>query len=133
MHIGEPEIAARITVGEALVIEAEQRKPDGSDAGLVGPGGTSYRLASRAECLRCHTPWNGFANGFQPQELADFPAFAGQPAREVDERGAALLWDLVKPMPRKKDSTETTSWPLPPPDVIEKAPVQSLASERSRL
>jgi putative heme-binding domain-containing protein len=73
-----------------------QWKPDGSDAGLVGPGGgevevpaaawkggTHYRLASRAECLRCHTPWNGFANGFHPLQLADFPAFAGQPARET--------------------------------------------------
>lgn len=69
---------------------------DGSDAELVGPagaeievpaagwkGGTRYRIASRAECLRCHTPWNGFANGFQPVQLAGFPAFPGQPARET--------------------------------------------------
>lgn len=73
-----------------------QWKKDGSDAELVGPGGgevevpaagwkggSRYRIASRAECLRCHTPWNGFANGFQPVQLADFPAFAGQPARET--------------------------------------------------
>lgn len=68
---------------------------DGTDADLVGEdgaevevpaegwkGGTRYHIASRAECLRCHTPWNGFANGFQPLQLSGFPAMAGNAARE---------------------------------------------------
>lgn len=71
-------------------------RPDGTDAELVGAdgaevevpaegwkGGTRYRIAGRAECLRCHTPWNGFANGFQPVQLSGFPAMAGHAARET--------------------------------------------------
>jgi putative heme-binding domain-containing protein len=46
-------------------------------------GGPRYRIASRAECLRCHTSWNEFVNGFQPVQLAGFPAFPGLPAREA--------------------------------------------------
>lgn len=46
-------------------------------------GGPRYRIAGRAECLRCHTSWNEFVNGFQPAQLAGFPAFPGLPARET--------------------------------------------------
>lgn len=38
-----------------------------------------HRLHARAECVRCHTPWTGFALGFQPQQLAQI---GGRPARE---------------------------------------------------
>lgn len=73
-----------------------QWNADGSDAELVGSsgaeievpaagwkGGTRYRIASRAECLRCHTPWSGFANGFQPIQLTGFPAHDPATARET--------------------------------------------------
>jgi putative heme-binding domain-containing protein len=49
----------------------------GTDAELVGLNGgvktmqgREIRLHSRAECSRCHTPWAGFALGFQPQQLS---------------------------------------------------------------
>ena len=38
-----------------------------------------HRFHARAECGRCHTPWTGFALGFQPQQLAEI---SGRPARE---------------------------------------------------
>ena len=62
---------------------------EGTDAELVGPNGDerkidltgeqypggkhryNYRFQNRAECLRCHNAWNGFALGFQPQQLVD--------------------------------------------------------------
>ncbi|MEX2577698.1 MAG: PQQ-dependent sugar dehydrogenase [Verrucomicrobiales bacterium] len=46
-------------------------------------GGTRYRIASRAECMRCHNMWNQFTPAFEPMQLAGFPAFPRQPAREV--------------------------------------------------
>ncbi|MBL9114739.1 MAG: PQQ-dependent sugar dehydrogenase [Verrucomicrobiaceae bacterium] len=60
---------------------------DGRDAELVGPSGDwarttlsskpdsgrslpiERRLHSRAECMRCHTMWTGYVNGFQPQQI----------------------------------------------------------------
>jgi putative heme-binding domain-containing protein len=62
-----------------------------TDAELVGvngaenevsiPGATpiQHRFHARAECARCHTPWTGFALGFQPQQLSQI---SSQPARE---------------------------------------------------
>jgi putative heme-binding domain-containing protein len=65
----------------------------GTDADLVGdagdtmqlllkhpaaPGGQrsyEYRFHSRSECMRCHTMWTGFLNGFQPQQLQDAERF----------------------------------------------------------
>jgi putative heme-binding domain-containing protein len=38
-----------------------------------------HRFHARAECIRCHTPWTGFALGFQPQQLT---SIAGKSARE---------------------------------------------------
>jgi putative heme-binding domain-containing protein len=46
-------------------------------------GGPRHRIASRAECLRCHNSWSGFAIGFHPLQLSEFPALPGQPAREA--------------------------------------------------
>jgi putative heme-binding domain-containing protein len=65
---------------------------DQTDAELVGvngaeqevpiPGAASerHRFHARAECARCHTPWTGFALGFQPQQLS---LLSGQPVREA--------------------------------------------------
>jgi putative heme-binding domain-containing protein len=58
-------------------------RADGSDGDLVESVGDlmpvkpvldrqamlDRRLHSRAECMRCHTMWTGFVNGFQPQQL----------------------------------------------------------------
>lgn len=30
-----------------------------------------HRFHSRSECMRCHTMWTGFINGFQPQQLEE--------------------------------------------------------------
>ncbi len=73
-----------------------QWNADATDASLVGAegggvevspatwkGGPHYRIHSRAECLRCHTLWNEFVNGFQPVQLAGFPAFPDRSARET--------------------------------------------------
>ena len=72
---------------------------DQTDAELVGvngaenevsiPGATpiQHRFHARAECARCHTPWTGFALGFQPQQLSQI---SSQPARE-----SALGLELV--------------------------------------
>ncbi len=30
-----------------------------------------HRFHSRSECMRCHTMWTGFINGFQPQQLKE--------------------------------------------------------------
>ncbi len=46
-----------------------------------------HRFHARAECIRCHTPWTGFALGFQPQQLS---RIRGQSAHE-----AALQLGLV--------------------------------------
>lgn len=64
-----------------------------SDAELVGVNGAEqevpipgaapvqHRFHARAECARCHTPWAGFALGFQPQQLRGIAN--DQPAREA--------------------------------------------------
>lgn len=52
-------------------------------AGADWEGGPRYRIASRAECLRCHTMWNEFVAGFHPLQLAGFSQFPGQSPREV--------------------------------------------------
>ncbi len=49
----------------------------------AGPASVQHRFHARAECVRCHTPWTGFALGFQPQQLA---LISGQP---VPESGVA--------------------------------------------
>jgi len=60
------------TDAEIVGPHGDERKLD-----LVGdkyPGGKhryNYRFHSRAECLRCHNAWSGFALSFQPQQLMD--------------------------------------------------------------
>lgn len=60
------------TDAEIVGPHGNERKLD-----LVGekyPGGKhryNYRFHSRAECLRCHNAWSGFALSFQPQQLMD--------------------------------------------------------------
>ena len=63
----------------------------GTDAELVGLNGgvktvqgRETRLHSRAECSRCHTPWAGFALGFQPQQLSRIDG------RQAQEAGLEL-------------------------------------------
>lgn len=46
-------------------------------------GGSRYRIASRAECLRCHSMWNKFTPAFEPMQLAGFAAFPKQAASDV--------------------------------------------------
>jgi putative heme-binding domain-containing protein len=60
---------------------------EGTDAQLVGPNGEDtttangpYRFHSRAECMRCHTPWGGHVLGFQPQQLTTIGTSAAAPA-----------------------------------------------------
>lgn len=43
-------------------------------AGKIHPGGKhthTYRFHSRAECMRCHNSWSGFALAAQPQQLTN--------------------------------------------------------------
>jgi len=60
------------TDAEIVGPHGDERKLD-----LVGekyPGGKhryNHRFHSRAECLRCHNAWSGFALSFQPQQLMD--------------------------------------------------------------
>ncbi|HYF37185.1 MAG TPA: PQQ-dependent sugar dehydrogenase [Prosthecobacter sp.] len=56
---------------------------EGSDADLVGVNGEedgAWRFHGRAECVRCHNAWSGYALGFQPQQLK-----AGNGAEFADE------------------------------------------------
>ncbi|MEM7012988.1 MAG: PQQ-dependent sugar dehydrogenase, partial [Verrucomicrobiota bacterium] len=66
---------------DAEVVEADgvefEVKPN------LWKGGATYRIASRAECFRCHNMWNQFTPAFEPMQLAGFRAFPEQPAREV--------------------------------------------------
>jgi len=66
---------------EATLADAAGEEFDVPEAGWKG--GTRYRIHSRAECMRCHNMWNEFVAGFQPAQLAEFPAFPGHPAREA--------------------------------------------------
>jgi len=66
----------------------------GTDAELVGTNGMeggagapAWRFHSRAECVRCHNAWSGFALGFQPQQLA---AMLGQEQRPADQAAVDL-------------------------------------------
>ena len=60
------------TDAELVGTNGEERKIE-----LLGekyPGGKhryTYRFHNRAECLRCHNAWGGFALAFQPQQLVD--------------------------------------------------------------
>lgn len=57
--------------------DAELVDADGDTMKLLlkhpkAPGGLrryEHRFHSRGECMRCHTMWTGFINGFQPQQL----------------------------------------------------------------
>ena len=73
-----------------------QWNEEGTDAELVGAeateidvdktqwkGGSRYRIASRAECMRCHSMWNQFTPGFEPMQLAGFGRFPRKSAREI--------------------------------------------------
>jgi len=66
--------------------DAELVGVNGADQEVSIPGAAAvqHRFHARAECARCHTPWTGFALGFQPQQLA---IISGQPA---PESGVAL-------------------------------------------
>jgi len=48
----------------------------------------SHRFHARAECARCHTPWTGFALGFQPQQLRGID-------RDLPAQEAAVALGLV--------------------------------------
>jgi len=61
-------------------------------------GGNRYRIASRAECMRCHNMWNGFTPAFDPMQLSGFASFPRQPAREV-----AVALGLANPLFFHKD------------------------------
>lgn len=66
--------------------DAELVEADGAEIEVdaaAWKGGGRHRIASRAECLRCHNSWSGFAIGFHPLQLAGFPALPGRPAREA--------------------------------------------------
>ncbi|MDZ4289717.1 MAG: PQQ-dependent sugar dehydrogenase [Prosthecobacter sp.] len=73
----------------------------GTDADLVGANGEEggpaqpWRFHGRAECVRCHNAWSGFALSFQPQQLkqqespmADKDFFATSQARLVSSHDA---------------------------------------------
>lgn len=98
VRLGERPVESQVLHydGETWNGYSYQWNEDATDAELVGAsgagidvpagawqGGPRYRIAGRAECLRCHTSWNEFVNGFQPAQLAGFPAFPGRPARET--------------------------------------------------
>jgi putative heme-binding domain-containing protein len=61
--------------------DAELVGVNGADQEVPIPGAAAvqHRFHARAECARCHTPWTGFALGFQPQQLS---LISGQPVRE---------------------------------------------------
>lgn len=70
---------------------------EGTDAELVGANGVEdggWRFHGRAECVRCHNAWSGFALGFQPQQLreesplADKDFFAVSAARLISSHDA---------------------------------------------
>lgn len=50
----------------------------GQEMAIPSAAAVQHRFHARAECARCHTPWTGFALGFQPQQLKgidhDLPA-----------------------------------------------------------
>jgi len=48
---------------------------------MSGTAPLQHRFHARAECARCHTPWTGFALGFQPQQLRGMDG--GASAREA--------------------------------------------------
>lgn len=62
--------------------DAELINANGEDAAipLKDADPVQHRFHARAECIRCHTPWTGFALGFQPQQLT---TINGQSARET--------------------------------------------------
>lgn len=89
----------------------------GTDAELVPAGGDErilelrgsqfptgthrykYRFTSRAECLRCHTSWSGYALSFQPQQIADGTALvaAGVITEDYLKRSPARLANPYDP------------------------------------
>ncbi len=98
VHIAEKPVETQVLHfdGNAWAAYSYKWDKEGMDAELVGPegdtldvpeegwqGGRSYRIASRAECLRCHNMWNQFTPGFDPLQLAGFAQYPRQPAREV--------------------------------------------------
>ncbi|MEZ6088888.1 MAG: PQQ-dependent sugar dehydrogenase [Pirellulaceae bacterium] len=72
------------TVDDAELVDANGETFEVSD--LAWRGGKEYRIASRAECLRCHNMWNQFTAAFEPMQLASFSEFAKQPVDQVAVR-----------------------------------------------
>jgi putative heme-binding domain-containing protein len=72
-----------------------------------------HRFHARAECGRCHTPWTGFALGFQPQQLAEI---SGRPARE-----SALGLGLVNEVFFEMSASRTVSSEDPEGDLEARA------------
>lgn len=70
--------------------DAELVGVNGAEQEVVIPGATDvhHRFHARAECARCHTPWTGFALGFQPQQLRGID-------RDMSAREAAVTLGLV--------------------------------------
>ena len=46
-------------------------------------GGSRFRIHGRAECVRCHNSWSGYALGFQPEQLAALSVDSKTPIREA--------------------------------------------------
>lgn len=66
------------------------------------PGGAKryeHRFHSRGECMRCHTMWTGFINGFQPQQLKEPERFveAGIISSDYLKTSDARLMDPHEP------------------------------------
>ena len=96
--LSTPDVAARLVETQILHHDGEtwtgysyRWNSEQTDAELVAVNGAEtevpveqapiqHRFHARAECVRCHTPWTGFALGFQPQQLA---SISGQSARET--------------------------------------------------
>ncbi|MDB6136939.1 MAG: hypothetical protein JWO94_11, partial [Verrucomicrobiaceae bacterium] len=81
------------------------------------PGGKhryTYRFHNRAECLRCHNAWSGFALGFQPQQLVDETSVLATALVDATffQRSTARLvnpyaHDPIKPVPAEE---QARSW-----------------------
>ncbi|MDB6116444.1 MAG: yliI 2 [Verrucomicrobiaceae bacterium] len=74
----------------------------------------TYRFSNRAECLRCHNAWSGFALSFQPQQLSDADAILETELVDAKffQRSAARL---VNPYAHDKNGAkqleaESRSW-----------------------
>lgn len=120
---GAPESAIKVETqvlhfdGYAWNAYSYRWNDQGTDAELVPAGGDErvlelqgsqfpegthrykYRFHSRAECLRCHTSWSGYALGFQPPQIVDGAPLvaAGVITEDYLKRSSARLVDPYQP------------------------------------